>query len=64
MNDNDYDDNTDYLALWIAVQGITLTGQCAFCSKYAELVTTTCDDLVCQQCYNEFESALNGDTDL
>ncbi len=49
----------DYLAVWVAAQGITLTGECAFCGKYADLDTTTCDDLVCESCKQEFEDALN-----
>jgi hypothetical protein len=49
----------DYLALMIASTGITLTGECAFCGKYADLDTTTCDDLVCESCKIEFEEALN-----
>lgn len=54
----------DYLAIWIAAQGITLTGECAFCGKYADLVSTSADDMVCSDCKQEFEDALNsGDTE-
>lgn len=55
--DNEHDE-PDYLAIWIAGMDIQLTGQCAFCGKYADLVLTTCDDLVCDNCRDEFESAL------
>ena len=61
--DNEHEE-PDYLAVWIAAQGFTLTGECAFCGKYADLVTTTCDDLTCESCKQEFEDFLNeGDTE-
>ena len=63
MTDNEHND-TDYLALWILAQGIQITGQCAFCDKYADLVSTSADDLVCADCKDEFEVFMEtGDTD-
>lgn len=63
MIEPDNETETDYLAVWITSLGIQLTGECAFCGKYADLVSTSADDLVCETCYQEFEAALEGDSD-
>lgn len=56
-NETSNDDN-ELSGIWLSVTGGVLTGDCAFCGAYAELVTTTADDLVCETCKREFEDFL------